>query len=74
MPVVYCLIRTKVGKEWDITNKIRKLKYVTEAFPVYGDWDVIVRIESKVYEVIDETITKIRSMEHILETKTLFGP
>jgi len=74
MPVVYCLIRTRVGKEWDVANRIKKLKYVTEAFPVYGDWDVIVRIESKVYEVIDEIITKIRGMEHILETKTLFGP
>jgi len=74
MPVVYCLIRTAVGKEWEIAKKIRKLKYVTEAFPVYGDWDVIVRIESKVYEVVDEVITKIRSMESIIETKTLFGP
>ena len=74
MPVVYCLIRTKIGKEWEVSKQIAKHKHVTEALPVYGDWDVIVRIEAEMYEVIDKIISDIRKIEDVVETKTFFGP
>ena len=68
----YLLIRlSKIGIEWDISEKIMKFQdkekkwEVTYVSPIYGSWDLIVEVSFEELEDFDQLITKLRSDEYI---------
>ena len=71
--VSYVLIVVSIGKEFDVLNKIRDLLGVTEAVVVYGEYDLVVRIEADNMKVIDNVVTSIRNIPSVLRTVTLIG-
>jgi len=71
--VSYVLIVVSIGKEFDVLNKIRDLPGVTEAVVVYGEYDLVVRIEADNMKVIDNVVTSIRNIPSVLRTVTLIG-
>ncbi len=71
--LAYVLIVTSIGREYEVIEKIKDMEGVTEAVPVYGEYDVIVRIEASDIKTIDKTVTKIRSLPMVLRTVTLIG-
>ena len=71
--VVYVLIVVEVGKEHTVTKEIQKLSGVTETLVVYGEFDVVCRIEIKDLSVLDETVTRIRRIPGIIRTATLIS-
>ena len=44
--VAYVLIVTDIGKEYEVVQELKKIKAVSEAKAVYGEFDIITRIES----------------------------
>ncbi len=60
--------------EYEVYNKLSKLKEVIELHPLFGEYDLIAKIEAKDYESISEIIIhKIKTVEGITDTKTLTG-
>lgn len=74
MPIVaYLLIVAEVGKEYDIANRIRGMEGVTEARIVYGEFDIVARLEVPDLSVLDGIVTKMRGIPGIIKTSTLIA-
>ncbi len=71
--VIYVLIVVEVGKEHSVAREIQKLSGVTETLVVYGEFDVVCRIEIEDMKVLDETVTRIRRIPGIIKTATLIS-
>ena len=60
--------------EHEVFNKISQLNEVLEVHPLFGEYDLIAKIEAKDYESIGEIIVnKIRTIDGITDTKTITG-
>lgn len=71
--VVYVLMLTKAGKEKAVANRARGYPGVTEAHTVYGEYDVVVRIELSDLSILEQTVTLIRRIPGVLRTATLIS-
>ncbi len=66
------LIQTEIGAESRVLDELYKIPEVTEAYIVYGTYDVVVKIESESLEKIREIVTnKIRRLPDIRTTITM---
>ena len=72
--VGFVLVKTDVGRELELAQKLIMVDGVTEVHTVTGDYDVLVKVEAPslrdIYKIVRE---KIRSMPGVTETKTLAG-
>jgi DNA-binding Lrp family transcriptional regulator len=60
--------------EYEAFNKISKLHDVIEVHPLFGEYDLIAKIQAEDYENIGKiVIHKIKTIEGITDTKTLTG-
>jgi DNA-binding Lrp family transcriptional regulator len=60
--------------ESEVFNKLSKLHEVIELHPLFGEYDLIAKIEVKDYKNIGEiVIHKIKTIDGITDTKTLKG-
>jgi DNA-binding Lrp family transcriptional regulator len=73
MVVIYVLVVTEVGKENEVARALGKIKGVTEAKTVYGEFDVVARIEAQNLKEVDEIITSLRKISGIIRTVTLIS-
>ncbi|RLG92683.1 MAG: Lrp/AsnC family transcriptional regulator [Candidatus Hecatellales archaeon] len=74
MPVViYVLIVTEIGKESEVKTALEKIKGVTEAKTVYGEYDVVARLETPTLKELDEIVTMMRKIPGIIRTVTLIS-
>ena len=71
--VVYVMIIVDSGKEREVINKIKKFPGVTEVKSVYGEYDIIARIELSDPSVLEHTVTQIRRIPGIAKTSTLIS-
>lgn len=71
--VAYLLMVTDIGKEHEILNQLSKIKGVTEARTVYGEFDVIARVEAGDMRTLDGAVTKIRKIGSVIRTVTLIS-
>jgi DNA-binding Lrp family transcriptional regulator len=71
--VAYMLMVTEIGKEHEIINQLLKIKGVTEARTVYGEFDVIAIVEADTMRNLDDSITRIRKMPALIRTVTLIS-
>ena len=71
--VAYILMVTDIGKEHDILNQLLKIKGVTEARTVYGEFDLIARVESGDMRTLDGAVTQIRKIGSVIRTVTLIS-
>jgi DNA-binding Lrp family transcriptional regulator len=70
----FVLMHVSPLHESEVFNKLSKLHEVIELHPLFGEYDLIAKIEAKDYESIGEIIIhKIRTIEGIADTKTLTG-
>ena len=75
-PVVtaFVFITTKVGREGDVLGKLMKKKMVREASAVYGDFDIVAKLETDDLDKLNEFIIKdVRETEGVSETNTLIA-
>ena len=72
--VGFCLITTSPGKEIKVKDLLSKIPEVVELYPLFGEYDLIVKIQNKDFNSIgDVVINKIRPNDGIIDTKTLIG-
>jgi DNA-binding Lrp family transcriptional regulator len=72
MPIAFVLLNTEVGSETDVLKELRKTESVKEALPVYGTYDIVLRVESSSMKELKQNITwKIRKMDYVTSTQTL---
>jgi len=68
------LAKTEVGKEHDIKEQSDALEFVIDSLITYGEWDIVLVIETENVQQLDLTITKIRKeIQGMKETMTLIG-
>jgi DNA-binding Lrp family transcriptional regulator len=66
------LIQTEIGAESRVLEELYKIPEVSEAYIVYGTYDVVVKIESDSLEKIREIVTnKVRKLPDIRTTITM---
>ncbi|MFN3383922.1 MAG: Lrp/AsnC ligand binding domain-containing protein [Archaeoglobaceae archaeon] len=74
MALGFVLIKIAPGKEKRVYDRIAGLKEVEELYPLFGEYDLIAKIVVKDFEELSEVVVnKIRSIEGVVETKTLTG-
>ncbi len=71
--VSYLLLLVDVGKEHSVAKDLRRLPGVTEAQGVYGEFDVVARIELGEVALMDETITMAHKLPGVTRTSTLIS-
>ncbi|MCX8175857.1 MAG: Lrp/AsnC ligand binding domain-containing protein [Candidatus Bathyarchaeota archaeon] len=71
--VIYVLIVCEIGKESEIRGELEKIRGVTEARTVYGEYDVVARLETQSLRELDEIVTNIRKIPGIVRTITLIS-
>ncbi len=71
----YVLLTVEIGKEYDIAREIRNLDVNAkiDADVVYGEYDLVIRLEAENLKAVDKVVTKIRSMPGVLKTVTLIA-
>lgn len=68
------LIKTEIGKENEVEDKIHEISGVREAHLLFGVYDISVKIEcNSIEELTHIVIDKIRRIPGVKETKTLPG-
>jgi DNA-binding Lrp family transcriptional regulator len=69
----YVLVVTEVGKEHEVVQALQKIEGVTLAQTVYGEFDVMTRVDRESLQELDSAITKIRKINGIIRTMTLIS-
>ena len=72
MALAYILIRSELGKEDELIEKLRALHEVREAYVTYGVYDIIVKVEAENQQVLkDAVFIRIRKMDEVRTTLTM---
>ena len=74
MTVGFVLISAAPAHEHEVYTKLSKTSEVVEVHPLFGEFDLIAKIEVEDFEKLGElVIKKIRSIKGVTDTKTLTG-
>jgi DNA-binding Lrp family transcriptional regulator len=74
MTIGFVLIHVSTTRESEVLNKLSNIPEIIELHPLFGEYDLIAKIEAKDYESIGKiVIHKIRTIDGILYTSTLTG-
>lgn len=66
------LIGVEPKRERDVYKALIKIDEVVELFPLFGEYDLIAKVEATNYETIGEVVVaRIRSIPGVRTTKTL---
>jgi DNA-binding Lrp family transcriptional regulator len=72
MAIGFVLIGTLPTKEKEVYQQLLKIKEIVELYPLFGDYDLIAKVEASDYNMIGEiVVSKIRAIEGVRATKTL---
>jgi len=68
----YTLVRVLPTKDKEVYGKIKKLQEVKDVILTYGEYDLILRVESESLEDLDHFIfNKLRTTDGVAATTTL---
>ncbi len=74
MAIGFVLISAAPAHEHEVYNKLSKVKEIIELHPLFGEYDIIAKIEAEDFEKLGKIIVeKIRSINGVIDTKTLTG-
>jgi len=68
---VFLLVNVGVGYEDEVLKTIRKMEFVEEAYIVYGEYDILVKISLPALELLDKVVSNIRKLSGVTRTSTL---
>ena len=69
----YILLTVEIGREHDVVERISAMGENVEAKIVYGEYDVIVRVEIESLKNLERIVSKIRRIPGVLKTITLIS-
>ena len=74
MEIGFVLIHVSPLHEHEVFNALSKIPEIVELHSLFGEYDLIAKIEADDYERIGQIIIqKIRTIDGIIDTKTLTG-
>jgi DNA-binding Lrp family transcriptional regulator len=74
MVTAYILINVASGTETEVGNELLNLKEIKDLNVVYGEYDLIIKVELKNMEDLqDFIINKVRSIKAIKRTSTMIA-
>jgi DNA-binding Lrp family transcriptional regulator len=74
MAIGYVLINVAPGTEFEVYQKTSSIKSVIDATLLFGDYDIILKLESSnLGKIAAVVVEKIRQIEGVVGTKTLAG-
>ncbi len=74
MAIGFVLISAAPAHEHEVYNKLSKVPQIVELHPLFGEYDLIAKIEAEDFENIGNiVVSKIRIIKGIIDTKTLAG-
>lgn len=74
MAVGYVLVNVLPGKEYDAFQTIKDIDNVVDATLLFGDYDIIVKLEAEALGIIAKTVVDIiRQVPGVTGSKTLAG-
>jgi len=74
MLIGFVLIKAAPKLEHEVYNKLSKFDQIIELNPLFGEYDLIAKIEGDDFEKLGEiTINIIRKVKGVIDTKTLTG-
>jgi DNA-binding Lrp family transcriptional regulator len=74
MATGFALLSISPLKEKEVFEALKNMPEVTEVHPLFGEYDILVKIECGDIDQIGEVvIKKIRSLNGIVDSKTLIG-
>jgi hypothetical protein len=71
--ITYILLVTKIGEEHTVVEELNQIKAITEVRTVYGEFDVIARVEHDDMRTLDTVVTKLRTIDGVLRSVTLIS-
>ncbi|MFX0132252.1 MAG: Lrp/AsnC ligand binding domain-containing protein [Candidatus Hodarchaeota archaeon] len=71
--IAFILIEIASGEEYKFVNDVRDLKEVSEAYIVYGAWDIIVRVQTEGMGELNSVVLKVRKMPGVKRSATLIA-
>jgi len=74
MSIGFILIKAAPALEYEVYNKLSKVSQIIELEPLFGEYDLIAKIEAEDFEKLGKiVIDNIRSIKGVIDTKTLTG-
>ncbi len=74
MAISFVLISAAPAHEHEVYNKLSKIPEIIELHALFGEYDLIAKIEAENFENIGNiVVSKIRTIDGIIDTKTLTG-
>ena len=72
MVYAYIMVRVDAGKERDVLKQVSGFPEVKDAHIIYGEWDLILKIEAKNIEDITAfVVDKLRKVDAVKLTSTM---
>lgn len=72
LSIGFVLIGVEPKKDREVYQKLMKIEEVVELYPLFGDYDLIAKVEAESYDRIGEVVVgKIRTLPGVRATKTL---
>jgi DNA-binding Lrp family transcriptional regulator len=71
MTMAFVMINAKLGSEDELVKELEKLDNVREVYPVYGVYDIVVKVEAETMDQLKEVISRIRKLDKIRSTLTM---
>lgn len=69
---IFVLVNCEIGKEKEILEELKNVPEVTEAYLLYGVYDLIIKIEGESNEKLKEVLlNKVRKIEGIKTTLSM---
>jgi len=67
----FVFINVLPGKEKEVLQRLRRIKGVTESYELYGDYDIVVKVETEEKERLQTIVQQqIRCVKGIANTST----
>ena len=71
MTMAFVMITAEVGSEDELVRELGKVNNVREVYPVYGVYDIVVKVEAETIDQLKEVISRIRKLNKIRSTLTM---
>lgn len=71
METAFVFINVLPGKEKEVLRELRRLKHVTESYELYGDYDILVKVETEEKERLQAIVQKqVHGIRGVANTST----
>jgi DNA-binding Lrp family transcriptional regulator len=67
----FILINVNLGCEAEILKAVKKVTGFDEAFYVFGDYDIIVRVTVSTVDELNHAVSQIRKLGNVKSTSTM---